>query len=60
MKKPMYSNNVKIIPKEEGEMDPQDDTPSLLDFLIAIFLIMFGFMAAFAGVFSVILESASD
>ena len=60
-KKPMYSNVlVKQRPgKQEGEMDPQDEAANLSDFLIAIFFMLFGFMAAFAGIFSVILEGAS-
>jgi hypothetical protein len=62
IKKPLYSNNgllTKKMQKEEVEIDIQDETPSLMDFLIAIFFILFGCMAAFAGVFSVILASAS-
>jgi hypothetical protein len=38
---------------EIGEDDPQSDPPSVLDFVIAIFFVLFGFLAGFAGVFSI-------
>eukprot|EP00559_Dactyliosolen_fragilissimus_P002232 CAMPEP_0184858172 /NCGR_PEP_ID=MMETSP0580-20130426/3298_1 /TAXON_ID=1118495 /ORGANISM="Dactyliosolen fragilissimus" /LENGTH=905 /DNA_ID=CAMNT_0027354175 /DNA_START=70 /DNA_END=2787 /DNA_ORIENTATION=+ len=39
--------------EESGEIDPQDDTPSIADFLLAIFFIIFGVIAASAGLFSI-------
>jgi len=38
--------------KEEEEEDPQDNMPSLFDFVLAIFYVLFGFVAAFAGLYS--------
>mmetsp|Transcript_22225 Transcript_22225/g.27265 ORF Transcript_22225/g.27265 Transcript_22225/m.27265 type:complete len:863 (+) Transcript_22225:179-2767(+) len=40
--------------KVDVENDPQDATPSLLDFMIAMFYVLFGLVAVFAGLFSVI------
>jgi hypothetical protein len=39
----------------ELEADPQDAAPSWSDFFIAIFLILFGFMALFVGMYSIFL-----
>jgi len=44
-------NNKKI--QKNAEDDPQDDTPRIIDFLIAISLVVFGIIAACAGLFSV-------
>jgi hypothetical protein len=40
---------------EEVEVDPQDDMPSIIDFGIAIFFIIFGIIAAAAGLSSSLL-----
>jgi len=37
---------------DDGEDDPQDEDPSVMDFAIAIFYILFGLVAASAGLFS--------
>lgn len=37
---------------ENGEIDPQDETPTSFDFILAAFYILFGFVAASAGLFS--------
>ncbi len=34
------------------EVDPQDELPTVVDFCIAVYYVIFGFVAAFAGVFS--------
>ncbi len=39
------------------EDDPQDDPPTNGDFFIAIFYVLFGFVAAFAGMFSAVHSS---
>jgi len=41
--------------KDDEEDDPQDDMPSAMDFVIAIFYILFGMVAAFAGLYSSLL-----
>ena len=45
--------------KQEEELaledDPQQDLPSKLDFLVAIFFILFGFVAMVAGLVSLYL-----
>jgi hypothetical protein len=37
---------------EIGELDPQDETPTSYDFILAAFYVLFGFVAASAGLFS--------
>ena len=40
---------------EIGELDPQDETPTSYDFILAAFYVLFGFVAASAGLFSALL-----
>ena len=47
----------------KGEEDPQASSPTIMDFVIACSFVIFGFVAAFAGVFSTIhskLDESSD
>lgn len=41
--------------KDEEEDDPQDNMPSAMDFAIAVFYILFGMVAVFAGLYSSLL-----
>lgn len=50
-----FSPEIETILKEQGiliEPDPQEAPPGWYDFLVAIFFICFGFVALFAGLFS--------
>jgi hypothetical protein len=46
--------------KEQEELaledDPQEDPPGVVDFMVAIFYIIFGVVAMFAGLFSIFIE----
>jgi len=45
---------------EVGEDDPQDHPPSALDFVTAVFFIIFGTIAASAGLFSVLMQGSGS
>jgi hypothetical protein len=38
------------------EDDPQEAPPGVVDFMVAIFYIIFGVVAMFAGLFSIFIE----
>jgi len=50
----VVKRNVAVVveKKEEGEDDPQDNPPSVVDFVVAICYVLFGVVAAIAGLYS--------
>ncbi len=46
------SSIVQVGGKQDEEEDPQDEMPSVFDFALAMFYVIFGFVAAFAGLYS--------